>query len=483
MARHWRLGSMTIFLWVLITSFTQSVRQASLLSFLHRWEGNNNSNSATPNDSCNKAKNSTRLALFYNMYVHQQEHIPWVMGLAAEQFKYLSQTMESFVYCGESSTQNDPSISVHVTTNIGVALNFTRDVIPFCQNCFGPDAVVSATHASEGSEYLSLAKLWDHCQEHPEENSIVTYMHSKDIYYPSQQNDRLHNFTSRGASSKECVASVLGRSKTNGTTDNICDICSSRFSPLPHPHTPGNMWTARCRYVAKLPDPRGFEEQMNRFAESAGVSHYHPSSFGFDRYSAEHWVHCHPEAKPCDIYPNDDFSRGHPKQNQTDEAFSMEIQAGEAFHMEIQAAPRFGFEHFASRWPNHPIQERLLVWRLQEYETLYNNTTPPNHWYGWSLYRRPFAARLWAGEKIREWSSEKRQESHHILQRTSRYGKTQAQVLETVVAYCDADRFDAVDREYSEVAGSICFSKVPNLYTEVTWLADLNRWLANLTLR
>ena len=261
---------------------------------------------SSTNSTESKAGYPYQLSLFYNIYVHQQDHIPWVIAMVAEQFKYLANTIESLFNSKKHNVRTYPSVNVHVT-NIGFLLNFSTDVVPLCQDFFGPDSVVSATHASEGSEYLSLTKLWDHCQEHPEENSIVTYMHSKGSFHPKPENDRLRNFITRGATSKECVASVLGRSKINGTKDNICDVCSSRFSPLPHPHTSGNMWTARCSYIAKLPDPRSFEEQMNRFAESAGVSHYHPSLFGFERYSAEHWVHCQPEAKPCDLYPNDDF--------------------------------------------------------------------------------------------------------------------------------------------------------------------------------
>ena len=34
-----------------------------------------------------------------------------------------------------------------------------------------------------------------------------------------------------------------------------CNVCSMRMSPIPHPHTPGNMWAARCSYVSNLIDP------------------------------------------------------------------------------------------------------------------------------------------------------------------------------------------------------------------------------------
>ena len=35
------------------------------------------------------------------------------------------------------------------------------------------------------------------------------------------------------------------------TLGEPCDVCSLRFSPLPHQHVSGNMWLARCSYVER----------------------------------------------------------------------------------------------------------------------------------------------------------------------------------------------------------------------------------------
>eukprot|EP00970_Alexandrium_tamarense_P018849 scaffold13555_cov109-Alexandrium_tamarense.AAC.1 len=121
------------------------------------------------------------------------------------------------------------------------------------------------------------------------------------------------------------------------------------MSPLPHPHTPGNMWLARCDYVAKLVRhivgqgqalfafsiafyfpicnvlaPKRLIHSLPKtgsypvsFLEVCRchlvLSHYdilNPNTrvsinfvrrFGHGRYFYEHWVHSHPSVEPCDL--------------------------------------------------------------------------------------------------------------------------------------------------------------------------------------
>ena len=63
-----------------------------------------------------------------------------------------------------------------------------------------------------------------------------------------------------GALSKECAM----------MPEDTCNVCSSRFSPVPHPHTSGNMWLARCDYIKKLIDPLIFEAAMNSLDYDGG---------------------------------------------------------------------------------------------------------------------------------------------------------------------------------------------------------------------
>ena len=89
------------------------------------------------------------------------------------------------------------------------------------------------------------------------------------------------------------------------------DVCGLRASPLPHPHSPGNMWAARCSYVARLPDPSTFESAMRVVAKSRGGK-CKPWSVGLGRFSAEHWVLSHPSAVVSDSLPPTSSRRKQP---------------------------------------------------------------------------------------------------------------------------------------------------------------------------
>eukprot|EP00984_Skeletonema_dohrnii_P038784 scaffold42455_cov322-Skeletonema_dohrnii-CCMP3373.AAC.1 len=80
-----------------------------------------------------------------------------------------------------------------------------------------------------------------------------------------------------------------------------CDVCSWRFSPLPHPHNGGNMWAARCNYIRKLINPVMFPKSMAQLYHDAGNDPW----IGTGRYAAEHWVHSHPTIQACDVSTSD----------------------------------------------------------------------------------------------------------------------------------------------------------------------------------
>jgi len=94
------------------------------------------------------------------------------------------------------------------------------------------------------------------------------------------------------------------------------DVCGLRASPLPHPHFPGNMWAARCSYVARLPDPSKFNKKMVLASKSRGGK-CQPWHVGLSRFSAEHWILAHPSAVVSDSLPptfsvdKPDYAWGH----------------------------------------------------------------------------------------------------------------------------------------------------------------------------
>jgi hypothetical protein len=140
-------------------------------------------------------------------------------------------------------------------------------------------------HEEEGTEIGTLKLLWDHCQkEDLDDGEIVVYLHNKGSFHPKKSNDLLRKWLTRAALSKEC-----------SNMPSSCNVCSYRMSPLPHPHTSGNMWAAKCEYIKKLIDPTKFGAKMEQLyyngAKTEGVG---DPGIGTGRFAAEHWVHSHP---------------------------------------------------------------------------------------------------------------------------------------------------------------------------------------------
>jgi hypothetical protein len=145
-------------------------------------------------------------------------------------------------------------------------------------------------HDKQGSESETLGLLWNYCRDSPHaENEIVIYIHNKGSFHPSNENTMFRRLITPAALSKEC-----------SQMPPIYNICSFRFSPLPHPHSPGNMWAARCNYIKLLLDPMQFERNMTQFYNMNKMRDS-PSKIGTGRYAAEHWVHSHPSLEACDL--------------------------------------------------------------------------------------------------------------------------------------------------------------------------------------
>jgi len=134
-----------------------------------------------------------------------------------------------------------------------------------------------------GTEMITLRSLWGYCKRNPVEK--VVYLHSQGSSRNTPENEDLRKFLTIGALSKEC-----------STLPDTCNVCSSRFSPLPQPHTSGNMWLAECDYVRRLIDPNLFEKLMDKITSNC-TSHGKENCDGRGRYSAEHWIHSHPTVK------------------------------------------------------------------------------------------------------------------------------------------------------------------------------------------
>ena len=154
-----------------------------------------------------------------------------------------------------------------------------------------------------GHEERTLTPLHAFCTKNPEES--VAYLHDKGSFrnvFATQvraRQKRLRQALLRGLGSDGCVAAI--------TKGDACDVCSTHFTALPHQHAKGNMWLAKCSYVATLLAPPQFQKSMDTYWGRLGFMISGPPHMqgtpwvGTGRYAMEHWVHSHPSVRPCDV--------------------------------------------------------------------------------------------------------------------------------------------------------------------------------------
>jgi len=231
--------------------------------------------------------------------------------------------------------------------------NLTNKIHVFSSGLFiNVTAAASQTHRDVGTEAQALTALHNYCKQHP--NNNVIYLHSKGSFHNTPENEKFRRFLSNAALSDDCRQLPAG-----------CNICSARFSPLPHPHTPGNMWLARCSYVRHVVAPEILEANM---ASRPGINY----CVGKDRYAYEHWVHSHPWAAPCDLSPDSLFKYGYDNipTKYTDNALAM--------------APRFPLQTYirkVCKGVGLYVEERI-----EEYNMLYDQK-PRESWWGYTALK------------------------------------------------------------------------------------------------
>ncbi len=220
-----------------------------------------------------------------------------------------------------------------------------------------PPDVTLIQHEEEGDETGTLHLLWNYCKNSTDDT--VVYIHNKGSFHPSYQNTLLRRFLTRGALSEECM-----------DMPSFCNVCSSRMSPLPHPHTPGNMWAAKCEYIQQLIDPIELSDKMDAIFPHLNMMH--ASCVGGGRFAAEHWVHSHPSVQPCDLSTNEKYTWGY-----------YGIPLGK-FKMDLKPAPRYAMNNYEK--PGCWGAGKNTFWpRMIEYKALYNET-PSESWWGWDFY-------------------------------------------------------------------------------------------------
>lgn len=226
-------------------------------------------------------------------------------------------------------------------------------------------------HYQEGNEDLTLHDLWSYCQDAPP-SKVVIYIHSKGSFHDKAPNNHLRRYATAGALSEECR-----------TMPDQCNTCSSRMSPIPYPQSSGNMWAARCGYVAKLMDPKKLVSAMET---TPGTRRGYAWCVGRKRYTNEYWLYSHPEASPCDLDADENYVWGY-----RDNLLAL---TKAKFKKDLKPAPRFELSRFTSKYVALPSARTCQGVgeteheRLVEYKSLYGND-PPEKWWGWSFFKTP----------------------------------------------------------------------------------------------
>lgn len=245
------------------------------------------------------------------------------------------------------------------------------------------DNLLSHHHFAVGSESITLTAIYNYCKDNSD--TLVIYIHSKGTFHRSDTNDKLRRFLTRGALSKNCE-----------NLPDTCNVCSSHISALPHLHTPGNMWLARCSYVKKLLPPLKFQQKMTDLRIKYHIGINRPR-LGAGRWAFEHWILSHPDVRPCDVFAATAPLQGYNNMDDIEDNWVVDA---------TMAAPRNNLEfYFVPEKRNLSSSHRLVVgWggdlnaHVAEWLHLYDKI-PGNDSWVWEYYSTPSVRRLRQREK------------------------------------------------------------------------------------
>jgi len=298
-----------------------------------------------------EARQSTTIPVFYNLFIKETADMLRVKGIVAEQFAELLPVHKP-IYVNSIGVPLD--FNEQDTEHNIFALNTTRNPVELLG------------HHKTASESVSLKAIWDYCNIPENKYQKVAYLHSKGSFTATSSNEMLRRFLTTSTLSQECANMPM----------DTCNICTGRFSPVPHPHNSGNMWVASCRYIKKLIDPDKFQEAMDGLGYGGGDIFL--ACDGRNRYSAEHWVHSHPSVKPCDLYNDPGFTWGYDGM-----PTKKEFQENKS----LKAAPRFKLETYIKTNVGYCRgRGASKKWRIDEYRSLYNEE-PPSDWWGHGILK------------------------------------------------------------------------------------------------
>jgi hypothetical protein len=309
-----------------------------------------------------------KLKAFYNMFIPPSHETvsPVVRDLMLEQ---LTQMLESYAASAFDLVIHIVSLG-HVVDDAWIE-NMCSSVITSSTTSNTFQCVLMAQYP-DGDEVLTLSHLHDYCRANDSE--LVVYFHNKGSFHPSVSNDNLRRSLTAALSSDHCLTKMI---KKDLGALSTCDTCSLLFDPLPGTHYPGNMWVARCSYIAKLlplPDYQQRHQVVDNWIQDqtaknifvgpgAAILGFWENAVGRGRFESEHWMAGHPSMRPCDVATHASVDHWRP-----DSGVLKDFGPKSAHRFEWSVAPRFSYEsphwYYAdwyvpdTRYPKRPAEQR-----------------------------------------------------------------------------------------------------------------------------
>jgi hypothetical protein len=253
-----------------------------------------------------RQKNTT---IFFNIYIPDDtntsaasddtvtpgELTDWALSIVSEQLQQVAESYAGGYWEGNNSTGNESLPTVHVyyltvgPTNLlpETRMNNSSDLCGayphfYCHHL---------GHHTSGFEHLTLEHMHEYCRAHLSER--VVYLHNKGSFHDIPGlSEKWRRVLTRGAIAQECLE----------PPDDRCNVCGFMWYTVVTLFVPGNMFAAKCDYVASLLPPLVEYQAKHREAVAEGLLllarrqlmsnsvREQPQLYGLGRHSAEQWI-------------------------------------------------------------------------------------------------------------------------------------------------------------------------------------------------
>jgi hypothetical protein len=249
-------------------------------------------------------------AVFYNIYIAppKQNKASYHSSYPFRDLSYLI-IRDQLTQLGTSYAASAGDLNIYYNT-IGQEMNLEW-IHNICTKKYNMTCTRMG-HYDKEQEIVTLSAMYEFCSQHTDFRAI--YLHNKGSFHPEQKRQtRWRRTLTASATSQMCLEKQEIEDQSNHSQH--CNVCGLLFQPLPGPHFPGNMWTAKCSYISQLLSPREYhtklkkvdtwiETQKSNNMLSAELFPLESHYTGRKRYEAEHWIGNHPNLVPCDVSPS-----------------------------------------------------------------------------------------------------------------------------------------------------------------------------------